>query len=356
MKGQLGNNTIYSFVIIVAFIQLLGCDIDFSGGELQMPQTETYEYVVGPEGSVIVVNDYSSIHGFTLEIPEGALARTSNITVTKYADAPSLPKGLDNTYNPAIELTSDAPFLKEIQIKFPSIDTPENSGKMLTAFYWDSSKGNWQIVMPESFENDLMTVKTQHFSYWQWGEVILDDVEPETLNPWLDVVFGPEYMDRLAEALESESLKLMDWRNLDYCANQYDIANTLREIKESARIRTEDYLSGVNTACNVWDHTPVIGDIFYGFNEIIEIHTQYLGTTIAAEGISMVPFIGDILSIMAKASAKAVYEQRLGNLRDEYACIFTNADPELWINFGLYISADAALLSMELVEIEHPCN
>jgi hypothetical protein len=70
----------------------------------------------------------------------------------------------------------------------------------------------------------------------------------------------------------------------------------------------------------------------------------------------MVPFIGDILSIMAKASAKAVYEQRLGNLRDEYACIFTNANPELWINFGLYISADAALLSMELVEIEHPCN
>ena len=53
------------------------------------------------------------------------------------------------------------------QINFPLVDSPENSEKTLCAFYWDSAVARWQVIMRESIGNNLMTVQTQHFSYWQ---------------------------------------------------------------------------------------------------------------------------------------------------------------------------------------------
>lgn len=335
---------------------LAGCGPDFEGGWSMPAKTETYEYEVGPEGGTIKVKDYSSLHGFKIVIPEGALADTTRITITRGANAPALPDGFDNGWHPDIKLSSDAPFLKEIQIYFPSLDTPENRGNMLCAFRWNTSKGSWQAVMPESFANDFMVVKTQHFSYWQWGEIRLDEAGSEALNSLLDEEFGPQFMERLADAFEVEALKLINGNNVDYCDNQLEIANALIEIKEDAKIRAEEYLQLVNATCSVWDHTPTIGDIFHGFEELVQIHLEYLGQTLGAEGLSLVPFIGGALTIMAKASAQALYEQRLSELKDQYICIFANAESELWINFGLYVSADAALLAMELAEVEYPCN
>lgn len=343
------------FIAIGLLVFSSSCSDDSNDGEWQASQGDTYEYEVGPEGGTIEVKDYSSIDRFTIVIPEGALDRTTKISITKNVNAPALPDGFATTYYPAIELTSDAAFLKDIQIKFPSTFTPE-SGKMLCAFYWDTTTSSWQIAMPESFEGDLMTVKTQHFSYWEWGELILDDVEDENLIPLLDEAFGPEFIDRLADAFEIEALKLINWNNLDYCANQSAIANVFYEIKMDSKIRAEASLQSVNFACSVWDHSPTVDDIFYGFNELIQIHLNYLGETIAAEGLELIPYLGGVLSIMAKANAQALYEQRLGNLKNEYACIFTEAEAELWINVGLYYMADAALLGMEVVETQYPCN
>ena len=66
---------------------------------------------------------------------------------------------------------------------------------------------------------------------------------------------------------------------------------------------------------------------------VVDIHLQYLGEMVAAEGISLVPFVGGIASIFAKAAAQAAYEQRLSNLKDDYTCIFAEADSELWIDY-----------------------
>ena len=345
--------------LVGVFIVLAGCSsddsVDLSGGDWQMPQSKTYEYEVGPEGDVIEVKDHSAMHGFKIVIPEGALAQITKITITSYADAPDLPDGL-KSYNPNIEINADAPFSKNIQISFPSMDSPENSDKMLCAFYWDTALGIWQVAMPESFANNLMTIQTQRLSYWQWGEVFIDEVEDETMEPLIDELFGPDYLNRLADAMEVESLKLIDWNNLNYCANQVEIANALKEIKDDAIIRAEENLQSINAVCKVWGSAPTVDDLFYGVDEYIDINFTYLGQTIGAEGLSMVPFIGGILTIAAKGAARSVYEQRLDNLKDEYACIFTNAEPELWLNAGLAFAADAALLGMQMAEIEFPCN
>lgn len=347
-------------VVMALYVVLGGCsdsDIDFTEG-WEMPGSKTYEYEVGPEGDVLVVEDHSSIHGLTLVIPEGALARNTTIKLISYVDAPDLPDGLDDNYHPAIEFISDAPFLKEIEIKFPSIDTPENTGKMLCAFYWDGFTSSWQVVMPESFENNLMIVKTQDFSYWQWGEVILEEVEIDTLNSFMDKAFGPDYIAELAKYFEIESAALIDWDNVyDYCANKSAIAQVLTEINQDSKISAEEGLQLVNDVCKVWDHDPVVSDIYYGFEELIQIHVRYfVDYYLTSEIIGTIPYVGGVLGVAVKASAEAVYDLRLGNLKDQYKCILTEAESTLWINIGGYYMADAALLGMQLMEIEYPCN
>jgi hypothetical protein len=91
-------------------------------------------------------------------------------------------------------LEPDGVFQKAIQIVFPYQDSLENSEKMFCAFYWDrtdASDAKWQVVTPESLISNTMTVQTQHFSLWRWGELNLDEMDSETLNSLLDETFGP---------------------------------------------------------------------------------------------------------------------------------------------------------------------
>ena len=320
--------------------------------------------VIGPAGGVIeVVDPGSSLYGFKIVIPAGTFDSNATIIVDEDFGDPWLPDGLENQ-GPEIEITADKPLLKEIQIFFPLQSTSGNNDKMICAFYWDSVDASWwdqlspdwQIKIPESMNGLTMIVRTQLSGSWSWGEVNLDEVEAETLESLLDDNFGSDFLDRLADAFELEALKLINWSNLDYCANQAAIWAVLVEIRDDAEIRAEGFLQSVNGLCNVWGYPPTIGDIFYGIEEVIDIHLQYLGQSIASEGLEMIPYIGGVLSIMAKASAQAVYEKRLGNLKDEYACIFREAQAGLWINVGLYYLADAAMLGMQLVEINSPCT
>lgn len=52
-----------------------GCDLYLSGGDWEMPGSKTYEYEIGSDGGTIEVKDYSSIDGFRIVIPEGALKK-----------------------------------------------------------------------------------------------------------------------------------------------------------------------------------------------------------------------------------------------------------------------------------------
>ena len=345
------------FLLSIGFLAVTSittCSSNMDPIDWKMPQKETYEYEVSPQGRTIEVMDHSAIHGFTVVIPAGAVSQNTKIYITKYADAPKLPKGLKGTT--ALELASDEPFLKELIIKFPCFDTPEDTGKMLTAFYWDTSASSWQIAMPEMFRNNLMTVNTKHLGYWRWGEVIPEDVEAENLNSFLDEAYGPKYLERLLEAVEIESASLLDYNNLNYCANQAAIANIFIEISEKSKTRAEDYLELVNLTCKVWSYSPTVNDIFYGFDELIEIHLAYLVGHIVSMGLDLIPYVGGLLSANAAANAEAIYWMRLGNLGKEYICIFSQAESALWLYMGIHFMAETALLGIALAEIKYPCN
>lgn len=335
------------------FIVLAGCDDVDSGLDrlpdsgLNEPTTNTFEYEIGPEGGTIEVQGNYRLDGLKIVIPEGALAEVTKITITCCFDAPDLPDGIQS-YNPNLELIADALFLKDIQIFFPRSGPPEFNENMPSAVYWDKNTSSWQVAMAEGFANDLMTVHTQRLGYWQWGKVLLE--------PLADEMFGLEFMDRLADAFEVEAMKLIDWHNLDYCADRVEIANVLREIRGDANVRVEEHLQSVNAACDIWEYSPKVGDIFYGVNEYIQINGQRFGREIVAMGLGTIPYVGWILEGMAKAQAQAIYEQKLTTLKDEYGCIFAEAESALWINIGIYAAADAAILGMQIAENESPCD
>jgi hypothetical protein len=56
---------------------------------------------------------------------------------------------------------------------------------------------------------------------------------------------------------------LIDWSNLDYFANQLEIANALKEIREDAKIRAEEYIctfTEAETGLN-YGTAPIMGRI-----------------------------------------------------------------------------------------------
>jgi len=223
------------------------CDL-FDGDSAWPLDTEPLEYDVGPEGGVIEVMDYSSVHGLKIEIPEGALAQTTKIKITRNPDAPALPDGLDSSYYPVIGLDADAPFLKEIQIHFPMFLSPEDSENILCAFYWDNAKDRWAVVMPESIGNGFLTIKTRHFSLWQYGELIIDEADDEAMGSLYDVMYGENFFDILETFIEDE-FDLLSFAN--YCDNQQQIYEFLLEKKRDAKDGVGVALTAISEVCNV---------------------------------------------------------------------------------------------------------
>jgi len=333
---------------VIALASCSPTDDLFDGGWTWPAETETFDYEVGPEGSVIEITNHSSIRGFKIEIPEGALADTTKITVTRGAQAPALPDGLDSGYYPVIGLTADAPFLKEIQIHFPISDSHENSENMICAFYWDSDEARWQVIMPERIGNGLMTVQTDHFSNWQWGEVLMDEVEGDTLGPLYDQMYGTGFFDELEAEIES-TFDQLNFSN--YCDNRQEIDNFLLEKKNNAKDGVGEALTVVSEVCNVCGLTP--NDfISVGISEIIEVNIEYYWLDVLV-GPSRYWVIMEDMGIVGKHWTVKWYESRMENLSCDYPCIFENSDFTLWGNMWLYYAADAAMLAVDLAEMHY---
>jgi hypothetical protein len=190
-------NMLLSVAVSCTLFVFTGCGQDSSGGKWEMPGSKTYTYEVGPDGDVIVIKDYSSIDGLMLDIPPGALDRKTTITITSYVDTPALPDGLEKNYFPELELDCAEPFQKPVLLKFPVLRDNIDDENMLSAFYWNVDTGNWQLVVPESVDdgNGLLIVKTDHFSYWTWGNINLDDISSENLIGAMKEKYGEQTWD-----------------------------------------------------------------------------------------------------------------------------------------------------------------
>lgn len=346
-------------IILGGLITSFGCGGGSSDEEEENPERYSSETEIGPGGGVIEVTDQeSSIYGFKIEIPAGALDRFATITVSEVSSAPSLQAGLKSS-NPIIEVSADAPFLKEIQMFFPLQNTSYNSDTMLCAFYYDTADSNWRIVNPESIDINTMIVRTQHFSYWRWGEVLPDEVELETLKPLLEDMFGADYVIRFETAIDTQLQPLLNgtW---NYCDHRFEVWDFLDLTADNAKIEAEKYLQLIGIECNIsaWGSDPTISDIFYGLQELAEMNIEFLESQLTfwpedpLDVLDFVPIVGEIKGAVETAHALYVLKQKQEALKAEYVCIFEKADPELWINLCLYYMSEGlyyGLIGAEMV-------
>lgn len=362
---KMGKNILKSpwcrFLLVIIWgglIASFGCGGGSSDDGWEYPELYSYETVIGPDGGVIEVTDpESSIYGFKIEIPEGALDSYATITVSEVSSAPSLPVGLISS-NPIIEVSADAPFLKEIQMFFPLQSTFYYSETMLCAFYYNTANSNWRIVAAESMNGNTMTVSTQHLSYWRWGEVSPDEVELETLQLFLNDTFGTDYVSRFETAIDNYLQPLLDgtW---NYCDHRTEIADFLKVTAENAKIDAEIYLQLVGNECDIeaWGPDPTTSDIFYGLEELAEMNYEFWESQLSFwpeewyDIVDFVPIVGEIKGFYETAHALYVLEQKQEALKAEYLCIFDNADPELWINLGAYYIAEGLRYGLTIAEM-----
>jgi len=346
------------FLIAIGIISIMASGDGGGGDSEETPGLYSSETVIGPDGGVIEVTDPgSSIYGFKIVIPEGALDSSATITVSEVSSAPSLPVGLISS-NPIIEISTDATFLKEIQMFFPLLNTSYYSETILCAFYNDTANSNWRIAAAEDINDNTMTVSTQHLSYWRWGEVSPDEVELETLQSFLNDTFGTDYVIRFETAIDTYLQPLLDgtW---NYCDHRIEIADFLNVAAGNAKIDAEKYLQLVGNECDIeaWGPNPTTSDIFYGLEELAEMNYEFWESQIipwpenAYDILDFVPIIGEIKGYYEYAHALYVLQQKQETLKGEYLCIFDNADPELWINLGAYYIAEGLRYGLPIAEM-----
>lgn len=357
------KSTLYRFtlaIILMGLIASSGC----GGGSSDDYWPYSSETVIGPEGGVIEVTDpESAIYGFKMVIPEGALDGNAIISVSEVSYAPSLPAGLYSS-SPIIEVTSDTPFLEEIEMSFPLQGSSASDEQTISAFCYDTAIDEWRIVLPTGMDDSTLTVSTQHLSSWQWGEVFPDEVEMSTLELLLDDTFGVDYIGRLEAAIDVELDPILTIDNAwNYCDNRVGLYDFLEELEVNAETDAEEYLRLVNNVCYIdaWGPDPMVSDVFYGLDELWDMNMEYLESVLVPSDpfdfmLDLVPYVGEVKGVIEEIQALAVLHQRQEQLKSEYHCIFKEADPLLWINVGVHYAAKGAQFAMELGELFAVCE
>lgn len=313
------------------------------------------ESVIGPEGGTVEVADRNSpIYGVKLEIPAGALAHEATIIISQTESAPSLPAGLIS-YNPFVNLNTDTPFLKDIEITFPIQNIPNGDEEILSGFYWDTDNANWIVVPPEQINDNEMIIKTNHISLWRWGTVLLNEVETETVTAWMEDMFEDwsELQTAVEDQLEPFTSAIEDWENWVFCDNQDAILSFLDFMAQGAEERIAEYLENVWDVCKICDTENVC--VNCDASELItgqpvewleiEIEIYFTEQLLSAK-------LGEILGKMA---AWVQYQEAIHSLGCDYRCILENG------NFGFYTDLLVGNISMfsifaiVLYQSHNPC-
>ncbi len=345
-------------IIMVSFCLLVmdGCgsggDVNLSEG-LEFPSTQQ---VIGAQGGTIEVTDpTSSLLGVRVEIPPGALAQETNITIQDKWFASILPAGLTSSY-PIVEFSPDTKFLKDIQITFPVKYIPSgDDGRILSAFYWNSDSGKWIITQPRQILQDEVIVRTNHFGIWRWGTVSLTEVEQDTMEASLKDTFGDDEYNNFVINLETDfqwlTSAIEDWENFIRCEGQNLALNFLSQMVTKSEQNLNDLVKNYESACGVCDLT---GSSFpEKIEEYIKIQLAYYSYDQLLEIMTRNSFL---LQIAGKMALFMWHQNALQELNCDVGCMFETAPFPLAYDLVLYYSAKIVFGSVIAFQVFVPCT
>lgn len=373
------------FLIITISLSVLlidGCG-DGDGGP-PLEQSTRVERMIGPEGGTIEVTDpYSPIYGVKVDIPAGALASEATIIISQTYLAPSLPTGLTSD-NPVVELSTDTAFLKDIEITFPIEYIPYSDEELLSAFYWDTDNAKWIVVPPKQINDYKMIIKTDHFSLWRWGIVMLAEVEAETATAWLEDMFDDwsELQATLEDQVEPFLSAVQDPESWTYCDTRDIILGLFDSMRQGAKERIKNYLDSVWDECkilnldNEWvncDESALISGQPVAWLAI-EIRTwlveQLASAVLAFPSNSddtrqvrnlqlaglVQAFVEEILgAILAKLIAYEYYQHAIRTIDCDYRCVLENGNFDFYSDLFIGNACSFIIFGIEYYQSDYPC-
>ena len=172
-------------------VTALGCKGGGGGSQVPAPAPtptpvphDTYDYTTTVKqvssknvsalggGTVQITDSSSSIAGFKLTVPPGALSKDTNITVGEVSNPPALPLGLNYVGAP-IDLEPDgtafsAPATIEIPFSEEALsDAGVSSKTALKLYYFDKATNRWleEKIISIDTANNVVIGEINHFSY-----------------------------------------------------------------------------------------------------------------------------------------------------------------------------------------------
>lgn len=364
-----------SVLIIIAFgiLPIIASCGGGGGGEGEVRPT-SWEKVVGPEGGTVEVTEPSSpIYGMKIEIPAGALAEQATIIISEDESAEPaypLPAGLTSDY-PAVNISSDRPFVQDVKITFPIQGMPGNVGEILSAFYYRTSDGRWTIVSPTKVNSSQLIIETDHLSLWRWGIVFLEEVEPETVTAAMEESFD-DYNEvkagvetKMAPFLSLFNDLISMYELYNCCEDRQNTANFLTstineyEPEIAAILNTPSVISACDTKLHsieihcTLEHMLVTDEQMRLFKWLEREFWIFIAS--AFSGGSGPELVGDFCNnLVNKLYMELGYRNAVEELGCDYRCVFKNGDGLLW-NVALVDFSYIALGFLYVVETYNPC-
>jgi hypothetical protein len=185
-----------------------------SSGETSEYQPEESDYMVGPSGALLRLDDPDGPgYGVTVEIAPGQLEdyRTFYLTDDRFNvfSTPWLPTGFsawprrdEGAFS--IKTSGDPPYEVVMTMTFPLPDTPLEEGEILAAFFLDETgeTERWGFILPDSIDEDSMTLVTTYRRTWNWGRVNVNRVDKEYLKAAMNEQMGEDQTADIAAMIE----------------------------------------------------------------------------------------------------------------------------------------------------------
>lgn len=320
--------------LVVLSLVALGCGT----------RSDEVSAVIGPEGGTLTVTDaQSALHGVRLDVPAGALAEETTVSLKARGDAsglPPLPTGLA-AFEPVLEFTTGAPFQADVTLSFPLRSTALSETQVLSAFRADVTGATWQVVLAKALEDQAFTIHTREAGTWRWGLTLLETVEYQTLKPAMEAIRGPvawaeaetaakaEYQRHMAEVQETD-----DWTN---CDSLNLFARILLETRDGAAQQLHDTLA-TNTACGTCDVTI---DVF--MDELVD----YIQAKVRKQLVNFIIDACDLsffLDLYLKLETAIYFHNVIERLSCDYECLLKTPPPGLWGHLVTYGVCDIALV------------
>lgn len=309
-------------------------------------QSSDVSAVIGAEGGTLAVSDTRSpLFGVRVEVPAGALATSTLVTLRPGAAAdslPGVPVGVA-AFAPVIELATDAPFQQAVRLVFPIRSAPLGIDKLPGGLHLDAASGSWRLVLAAAIEPQAFSVDTLEPGTWRWGVALVETVEYQTLKPAMEALHGTaQWAQDEADFRREVEARVESFRQTEGwtdCDGLKVVASVLAQARDATAQSIEQTLATTCGGCSVTSAVFVDELMDYFKAKALE----RLGDLVIEMANMNV-----LLELYTRLRSAIYIHNLLEKLACDYQCLVDTPPPGFWPNVAAYSVCNIALVAIAI--------